>query len=45
VPTGNVLTAQALTRFQGERNRVDALRRDAISGVATAGGGNSAIAN
>jgi murein DD-endopeptidase MepM/ murein hydrolase activator NlpD len=45
VPTGNVLNAQALSRFQTERNRVDGLRREAISGVASAGGGSSAIAN
>ena len=45
VPTGTVLNAQALSRFQTERNRIDGLRRDAISGVATAGGGASNIAN
>jgi murein DD-endopeptidase MepM/ murein hydrolase activator NlpD len=45
VPTGTVLSAQALTRFQAERNRIDGLRRDAISGTAMAGGGTSAVAN
>lgn len=47
VPQGRALAGEALTRFVAQRNRVDALRRDAVAGtsIAATGGAGRTIAN